>query len=99
MDKTFLEKQIERRAKNRLGEELTRARDFVDSNKILREIVVGEQKIFYKYLPSDDPGYHNMPEETKKALEHRLKELIDEETTLLMQKVNAINYLFENPQE
>lgn len=91
MEKTFLEKQIEKRAYQKLDEEYSVMIDTVMQNAILRDVVVDGKRLF---VFPDSMENVNLKPEYREALDKRFKVLIEQETKEVLKKLDGINYLF-----
>lgn len=88
MEKTFLEKRIEEKAKGRLKTEMVEASNLLYNNRILNKVAVNNKRVFY----IDENSWQEP--EMKEALDKRLAELIKEETDEVLSKLQNISYLF-----
>lgn len=99
MDKSHIEKRIEQRAEERLETEYNDLKNQLYSSKIL-----GHLKIGGKHIRGSDvlPDFHNIKLQSEseitnitEIIEKRRQELIKEETDLILNKLENLNYLFQ----
>lgn len=106
MDKTFLEKQIEKRAQKRLDETMVAFSKAIQSNEALNNLKI---KIGEKIIPlmngwgttggvlfnGDSPCLAKELTNIDEIKSMLLEKYIEEETDLILEKIGSINYLFE----
>jgi len=102
MEKSFLEKQIEKQAREQLDREYFELRKFVVNHPIGGSLHLGSKILFTS--AGSGTSYPSVFNNSTKdgegtnleaVLKKRLERIIEEKTTILLKKIESLSYLFD----